>query len=171
MLLKVPHSKKLLVVALVSLLTACGGSEERKAKYMEEGSKLFTAGDYQKAQLSFKNVLQMDPKDVEARYQMAESLSKLGELQNAVSQYMAVIGEDPKHLLSRLRMGQIYLMVNQADNAEKMAKEVQAIDPENVEGIVLMGGVFIAKNKSYGYDLLDSTAFHRGDLLKQISPE
>ena len=129
MLPKVPHSKKLLIVALISMLTACGGSEERKAKYMEEGKQLFTEGDYKKAQLSFKNVLQIDPKDIEARYQMAEALSKLGELQPAVGQYLAVIGEDPKHLMSRLRMGQIYLMVNQADNAEKMAKEVQAIDP------------------------------------------
>ena len=61
----VPGSKKLLIVAMVGLLAACGGSEERKAKYMDEGKQLFTAGDYQKAQLSFKNVLQIDPKDVE----------------------------------------------------------------------------------------------------------
>ena len=79
-----PDLKKLFIVALLSLLTACGGSEERKAKYMAEGKQLFAAGDYQKAQLSFKNVLQIDPKDIEARYQMAEALSKLGEIQNAV---------------------------------------------------------------------------------------
>ena len=60
-----PDFKKLFIVALVSLLTACGGSEERKAKYMVEGKQLFASGDYQKAQLSFKNVLQIDPKDIE----------------------------------------------------------------------------------------------------------
>ncbi|WP_262963887.1 tetratricopeptide repeat protein [Methylobacter psychrophilus] len=144
----VPGSKKLLIVAMVGLLAACGGAEERKAKYMDEGKQLFTAGDYQKAQLSFKNVLQIDPKDVEARYQMAEALSKLGEIQNAVGQYMAVIGEDPKHLMSRLRMGQIFLMVNKPEDAEKMAKEVQVIDPENIEGKVLMAGVYILKNNT-----------------------
>jgi len=61
-----PLSKKLLILALVSMLAACGGSEERKANYMKEGKQLFDAGDYQKAMLSYKNVLQIDPKDVEA---------------------------------------------------------------------------------------------------------
>ena len=103
--------KKLSIVVLVSLLTACGGSEERKSKYMEEGKQLFAAGDYKKAQLSYKNVLQIDPKHIEARFQMAESLSKLGEVQEAVSHYLAVIGQDPKHVMSRLRMGQIFLLV------------------------------------------------------------
>jgi hypothetical protein len=45
-------------IAIVSAsLVACGGAEERKAKYMEEGSQLFQAGDYEKAELAFKNVL------------------------------------------------------------------------------------------------------------------
>jgi Tfp pilus assembly protein PilF len=144
----VPDLKKLLIVALVAVLTACGGSDERKAKYLAEGKQLFAAGDYKKAQLSFKNVLQIDPKDLEAHYQMAETSSKLGEIQNAVSEYLAVISNDPKHLMSRLRMGQIYLMINRADEAEKLAKEVQAIDPENIEGMVLMAGVLISKNNT-----------------------
>jgi tetratricopeptide (TPR) repeat protein len=144
----VPDLKKLFIVALVTLLTACGGSDERKAKYMAEGKQLVAAGDYKKAQLSFKNVLQIDPKDLEAHYQIAETSTKLGELQNAVSEYLAVINNDPKHLMSRLRMGQIYLMVNKADEAEKLAKEIQVIDPENVEGMVLMAGVLISKNNT-----------------------
>ncbi len=145
---RVPHTRKILVLALAGLLVACGGSEERKAKYMEEGKHLYDEGNYKKALLSYKNVLQIDPKDAEARYQLAESTSKLGEIEAAVGQYRAVIDLDPKHLMSRLRMGQIYLMVNQPDNAEAMAKEVEAIDPENIEGIVLKAGVQIAKKNT-----------------------
>ena len=84
MLTIVPLSKKLLILALVGMLVACGGSEERKAKYMEEGKQLLAEGNYQKAMLSYKNVLQIDPKDVDARYQMAEAQSKLGELQGEI---------------------------------------------------------------------------------------
>ena len=78
--------------------------------------------------ISFKNVLQIDPKDVDARYEMGEALSKQGEIQSAASQYLAVMGVDAKHLMSRIRMGQIYLMVNQIDNAENTTKEIIAID-------------------------------------------
>ena len=146
----VPDFKTLIIVSLLSMLVACGGSSERKAKYMEEGKKLFAAGDYQKAQLSFKNVLQIDPKDIEAHFQMGEASSKLGDVQNAVSQYLAVIGEDPKHLMSRLRMGQIYLLIKKPEEAEKMAKEVIAIDPENMEGKVLMATLLAFNNNTDG---------------------
>lgn len=150
MISAVPVLKKLLVVVLISLLAACGGSAERKAKYMKEGKQLFEAGDYEKAQLSFKNVLQIDPKDAEARYQMAETLSKLGEIQPAVSQYLAVTTEDSKHLMSRVRMGQIYLLFKKLDDAEKMANEVKAIDANHVEGMLLMAGIFASKNNIDG---------------------
>ena len=94
------YIKKLSILALASVLMACGNSEEKKTKYMEEGKHLFEAGEFKKAQLSFKNVLQIDPKHIEARYQSAEVASKLGELQAAVGNYQAVIGQDPKHLMS-----------------------------------------------------------------------
>ena len=71
------------IAVLTTGLVACDGADERKAKYMEEGSQLFQAGDYEKAQLAYKNVLQIDPKHWESRYQMAETLSKQGKIENA----------------------------------------------------------------------------------------
>jgi len=141
-------SKKIVLVLAVSSLVACGGSEERKAKYMEEGKQLFKEGNYEKAKLAFKNVLQIDPKDIESRYEMAESLSKLGDIQNAVGQYMAVIGEAPKHVMSRVRMGQIYLLMKNVPEAEKLAKEAIALEPENAEAKILMGGVLASQDKN-----------------------
>lgn len=140
--------KKLTVLILAITLAACGGSEERKTKYLEEGKKLFAAGDYKKAQISFKNVLQIDPKNVEARFEMAESSKQLGDLQGAVGQYLAVVGEDPKHFMARLRMGQVYMLVGKYDDAEKMANEAQALDAENVEGMVLLASVLNAKKET-----------------------
>ncbi|WP_374090769.1 tetratricopeptide repeat protein [Methylomicrobium lacus] len=93
-------------------------------------------------------MLQIDPKDVEARYQLAETLSKQGDVQNAVAQYLAVIKEDPKHLMSRLRMGQIYLLVKQPDETEKLIAQIQAIDPENIEGMVLSASFQAFKNNT-----------------------
>lgn len=140
--------KNLAVLTLAASLVACSGSEERKAKYLDEGKKLFAAGDYKKAQISFKNVLQIDPKNVEARYEMAETSRQLGDLQGAVGQYLAVVGEDPKHSMARLRMGQIYMLVGKYDDAEKMANEVQALDAGNIEGMVLLASVLNAKKET-----------------------
>ena len=56
------------LLILLATLTACGGAADRKAAYMEKGQALFDAGNYDKARLEFKNVLQIDPKDVPARF-------------------------------------------------------------------------------------------------------
>ena len=54
---------------MISGLAACGGAEDRKAKYFERGKELFEQGNYVKSELEFKNVLQIDPKQAEARNQ------------------------------------------------------------------------------------------------------
>ncbi|MEQ1530531.1 MAG: tetratricopeptide repeat protein, partial [Methylococcales bacterium] len=155
----------LLILLMVNALLACGGSEERKAKYMEEGKQLFKEGDYEKAKLAFKNVLQIDPKDVESRFEMAEALSKLGDIQGAVGQYLAVVGEAPQHVLSRIRMGQIYLLVKNVPEAEKMAKEAITLEPENIEAKVLMGGVLASQNNN------DAAIAQAESVLKQQPDE
>ncbi len=159
------YSKKLLIGIMVSGLLACGGSEERKAKYMEEGKQLFKEGNYEKAKLAFKNVLQIDPKDVESRFQMAESLSKLGDIQAAVGQYMAVIGEAPNHIMSRIRMGQIFLLVKNVPEADKLAKEAITLDPENIEAKILMGGILATQGNT------DAAIAQAESVLKQQPDE
>jgi len=57
-----PDLKKLLIVAMVSVLTACGGSDGRKAKYMDEGKQLFAAGDYQKPSFPSRTYCKLTPK-------------------------------------------------------------------------------------------------------------
>ena len=47
------------VLLAVSLLTACGGKEERKAKYLERGKAYLAEKNYEKARIEFKNVLQI----------------------------------------------------------------------------------------------------------------
>lgn len=136
-----------LVFLLASQLIGCGGKEERKAKYMKEGQELLKAGNYEKAKLAFKNVLQIDPKDLESRYQMGETLSKMGDMQGAFGQWMSVVNTDPKHLMARIRAGQILLLAKQAEEAEKMAAEALALAPDNAEAMVLMAGVLAAQGK------------------------
>jgi Tfp pilus assembly protein PilF len=57
-----------LLVGMTSMLISCGGAEDRKAKYFESGMELYEEGNYVKARLEFRNVLQIDPKDVEGLF-------------------------------------------------------------------------------------------------------
>ncbi len=132
---------RLVIVGLVATLVACGGAEDRKTVYMKKGQEFYEQGNYEKARLEFQNVLQIDPKDVEARFHLAESLEKLENWQGAASHYLAVMGEKPDHRGALLNMGRLFLLSNNNDKARENADKILAKSPEDVEGLTLMAAV------------------------------
>ncbi len=131
---------KLFAVFLMTLiLVACGGAEDRKAKHLELGKTLFDAGNYEKARLEFKNVLQIDPKDIEARYRLAQVLEKLQNWRPAAGNYQSVIDSDPTHVGARVRLGNLYLLSKVVDKAMELAEEALKIESNNPDALALRG--------------------------------
>ncbi len=129
----------LLVMCLA--LAACGGAADHKSNYMEKGQALYDAGNFDKARLEFRNVLQIDPKDVPARFMLAQTLEKLQDWRGAAGFYLAVIEADPKHREAIARMGQLYLLGNNPEEAKKLSDKLLAINPKDADGLVLSGGI------------------------------
>jgi Tfp pilus assembly protein PilF len=65
-------SKKIRIVALVSflVLTGCGGSKDREKEYLSRAQTYFDKGNYDKTRVELKNVLQINPKNIDARYSL-----------------------------------------------------------------------------------------------------
>jgi|LNFM01.2.fsa_nt_gb tetratricopeptide (TPR) repeat protein len=133
--------KKLALVVLLASLAACGGAEDRKAAYMEKGQALYDAGDYDKARLEFKNVLQIDPKDIPSRFMLAQTLEKTQDWRGAAGHYLGVIEADPTHREALSRMGQIYLLGRNTEEAKKLAEKLLALNAKDPDGLTLMGGI------------------------------
>ena len=129
-----------LVVALVAL-AACGGAEGRKSAYLKKGQEFFEAGSYEKARVEFKNVLQIDPKDIQGRFMLAQTLEKLGDIRGAAGFYLAVIEADPSHRESLSRMAQLYLMGRNKEEAGKMADKLLALNAKDPDGLVVRAGI------------------------------
>ncbi len=136
------------IVVLTTGLLACDGADERRAKYMAEGKQLMQAGDYEKAALAFKNVVQIDPKDWESHYQLGEVFYKQGKIDAAFKEYNTVVTQDPNHVMARVRVGQLLFINRNIEGAEKMADEALAKQPDNVEALVLKAGVQAVQNNS-----------------------
>src|ERR1700735_1785467 len=94
----------LTVLALSSLLAACGGAAARKAGYMAKGREFLAAHDFEKARLEFRNALQLDPNDAEASFLAGEANQDLGNLREAAQMFQTAIQANPKHLGARAQL-------------------------------------------------------------------
>lgn len=130
-----------IAVTLPLLLAACGGPEERKAAYLERGRAQLEQNNLDKARVEFSNVLQIDPKDVGARYLLARTLEQKQDLRGAAGHYLRVIEEDPTHTEARVKMGEYYLLGGVPEKTMEQVTEILKRDPNNVDALVLRGSV------------------------------
>ena len=116
-----------LSLAIVSLI-GCGGAEDRKAKHFERAKSLYEQGNYVKARLEFKNVLQIDPKHVESLYMLGQVAESEQDFAAAYRNYNRAVKLDPEHVGARVHVGGIYLLSGQFDKAMEMAELSRSID-------------------------------------------
>ena len=64
--------KSFALLLICALLAGCGGAEGRKAKYLERSKSYIASQNFDKATIELKNVLQIDPKNGEAYYLLAQ---------------------------------------------------------------------------------------------------
>ena len=117
--------------AAVALTSACGGAETRKLKYEQKGAEYFAERNYTKAQLEYRNALQIDPKDAELRFRVGQVSEKLGNPREAMGQYQAAIDLDPKHAAARAAIARLFLLGGLTDKAMELIEPGLAQDPKN----------------------------------------
>ncbi len=98
-------------------LVACGGAADRKARHLENGREFFAASNFEKARVEFRNALQVDPNDAEARFLHGRALEKLGNLREAAGMYQAAIDSNTDHFGARANLGRIFVFAGAPERA------------------------------------------------------
>ena len=96
--------KVLCVMCLLGAL-ACSGGEERQAKYFERAQQFYDEGNYEKAKIEAKNVLQINPRHAQGRYLMALLEERKKNWKGMYSHLKLAIEEDPKFSAGALKAG------------------------------------------------------------------
>lgn len=148
---------------LVVTLAACGGPEERKAKYRLRAQEYIQDGNFPKARVALRNVLKIDPKDPEAYFLYAQVEEKERNWRNAFANYQRTVELAPDHERAQVRLAKFYLEARMIEKVSEIAEKVLAQHPENVQAATLRIAVSAVNGR-----LPDATA--QGEALAAKHP-
>ncbi len=137
-----------LISFLASIVTACGGADQRKAAYLEKAKISIAAGNLEKARIELKNVLQIDPKFANAYYQLGKIYEQKKDYRQAFGNYSKAAELDPANFKVQAKLGRFYLLLaHDKKKAEEKRDLILNKDPKNIDGLLLKAGIDIFNKK------------------------
>ena len=128
-------SRIALGLAVLFFAISCGEGEDRQQKYLERAEKYFAEENYDKARIEVKNVLQINPKNNDARHLLGEISFKDGNIRQAYGSFLGILEEDENHIGANLSLTNIFLAVRDFDKALEHSNRVLAIDEKNTHAM------------------------------------
>jgi predicted Zn-dependent protease len=121
----------------IFLVSACS-KEARKARFIAEANKYFQAGNYDKARVSYLQVVQRDP-------QNALAFERIGTIwlddwaPLRAGPFLVKANQlEPNNVQYGLRLARCYLAAGQFADAQKQALKILAQVPDNGDAIVAL---------------------------------
>jgi tetratricopeptide (TPR) repeat protein len=140
-----------ITISVALLLGACARDPQKaKAKYLAEGQKYMKKGQYGDASVEFRNALRVDPRSVDAYYQLAQAALAQRDLKGAYASLEKAIELDPRRIDARLERGRLYIAARQFVQAEEEANSILQEEPKNVGAYQLLGAALIGQQKLDG---------------------
>lgn len=128
---------------LAVFIAGCGSNEEKMEKHLAKAKEYAAGNEYKKAVIELKNVIQLEPKNDTAHYELGEAYLKLKEVQEAYQSFSRAVSINPENIPAQLKMGQLLLLGRQTKEAKEKAELVLAKMPEDIEALSLMAGIYL----------------------------
>ncbi len=129
------------ILLTLILASACSNREESKQKYYERGMELFSRGDFTKARLEFKNVMQIDPKDANAYFMFGQIEEKEENWPKAYALFLRATELDSSHVGAQVHLGTIYALAGETEKALASVNAALVVEPKNAPAMALKGFV------------------------------
>lgn len=135
--------KKLFIILILILLQGCSKTEDKIKNYLESGKSLYQQGNLDKAKIEFKNVVQLDKKNVDAYYHLALIDEKKENWQGVYSNLIQVIRNDPNNSEALLKLTRLNLLSGHQDDATKFVDTLLKKAPADPDALALKGAIFV----------------------------
>ena len=129
-----------ILLSVVLTISSCSRDPQRaKVKYLAAGQKYMAKKQYGDAAIEFRNALRLDPRFVDAYYELAQATLAQHDWKSAYASLQKAIELDPNRLDARLDRGRLYLAARQFDKSEEEANFVLKQDPERRRRLSAVG--------------------------------
>jgi tetratricopeptide (TPR) repeat protein len=135
------------IVALLILTQGCGDSGNKIKVHLNKGKSYFQEGNYGKAKIEFNNILQLNPKNAEAYYQLALVDEKNQHWQGMRENLSMTTQLDPQNYDALLKLGRLSLLSGEIDDALSQSEKVLIESVDNRDALILKGSVFIKQGR------------------------
>lgn len=133
----------LIACAAIQFLPGCSRDPNvRKQKYFESGTRHFEQGKYREAAIQYLNAVNIDPRFVEAHYQLAQCYKKLEIWSAAYSELSRTVELQPANLKAQVDLGDLLLKGGEYKAAQERAELVLKQDPNNLDAKILLASVY-----------------------------
>ncbi len=125
------------LVLAIFLVTACS-KEARKARLLGEADNYFKAGNYDKAKVTYLNVIRVDPQNALA-FERIGTMWQEDSAPLRAAAFLAKTSElDPKNVENRTRLARCYLAIGRFSDGAKEASKVLDQNPDNGDALIIL---------------------------------
>jgi tetratricopeptide (TPR) repeat protein len=129
---------KIVTLTLAAMLIGACSKEAKKARFLAEADNYFNAGDYDKAKVSYLNVVRLDPKNALAFERVGAIWLEEHDPLRAAAFLIRASELDPKNVQNRIRLARCYLAMGRHEDAKNEALKVLEQVPENGDAIIAL---------------------------------
>jgi Flp pilus assembly protein TadD len=103
-------------------------------------------GDLKESARYLKELVEVEPKNTEARLELGRTLYEIGDVQGAISETGKIIEQNPKHTDALYNLGAIYGNLNREDKAREYWEKAVAAAPQSDGGRKSANALKLLKN-------------------------
>ncbi len=141
--------------------------DETEQELYDRGISYYDKGMIDKAIEEFKEVLEIDPDDVETHYHLGNAYADKGMSDEAISMYKKVIEKNPEFIDSYLSLGTLYLDMDMVDEAISLCKQAISANPDDSFLCFHLGEAYV-RNGQYKKAI---KAFNKAISINPMDPE
>ena len=128
---------RLVALAMLALFAGGCSPEAKKARLVENADRHYAAGDYDRAEVAYLNLMRLDPQNGHTIGRLGLIYTAQGRTGRAIAYITRARELSPNDLDVRLRMGQLHLAAGKPTEARAEAEHILGLQPQDPEAPML----------------------------------